>query len=433
MLTQDQMRIPNLGERNHASPLALSTIAGDGRPNFTPDDSRVLVEIEFTGDSGPENMAFERAGARETLFFDPPKTRAAIVTCGGLCPGLNNVIRSLYFELASNYGIKELLGIRYGYQGLNPKLAAPPIKLTEQIVEEIHHHGGTMLGTSRGRQYPSVTVDYLVEAGIDILYCVGGDGTMCGAHQIAAEVGRRELPIAIVGVPKTIDNDIKFCYRTFGFFTAIAEADQMIDGAHTEAKSVRRGIGLVKLMGRNAGFIAAAATIASGQVDFALIPEVPFQLEGAGGLLKKLERCLEARDHAVIVIAEGAGQDLLPDHQEKCDASGNRLLGDIGLFLKQQIKDHFEQIEQPVSVKYLDPSYAIRSCPANTADARLCEQLARNAAHAGMAGKTDMFPGVWHNRVVHVPLAISAGQKRQLNTESDLWASVLAMTGQERW
>jgi 6-phosphofructokinase 1 len=433
MVTQSELQVSTLGECRYRSPLPMSTVPGDGVGDFTPADARVLFEIEFRAGNPPPDVAFEKAGAREMLFFDPAKTRAAIVTCGGLCPGLNNVIRSLFFQLSVNYGVKEVLGIRFGYEGLNSATGRPPVRLTGEMVEEIHHQGGTILGTSRGHQDPRVVVDFLVEEGIDVLFCVGGDGTMCGAHHFAAEVARRKLPIAIVGVPKTIDNDIQYCWRTFGFLTALAEAETVIDRAHTEAKSVVNGVGLVKVMGREAGFIAAGATIASGQVNFALVPEVPFTLDGPDGFLARLEKRLAAREHAVIVVAEGAGQDLLLDHQEGVDASGNRKLGDIGTFLKQRINEYFAQRKLPVSVKYFDPSYHIRSCPANTGDSLLCEQLARKATHAALAGKTDLLIGVWHNRFVHVPLVMSAGQKRKLHPESDWWINVLAMTGQERW
>jgi 6-phosphofructokinase 1 len=422
-----------LGECRHRSPLPMSNVPGDGVGDFTPDNARVLFEIEFADGTPPPDLSFEKAGARDMLYFDPPRTRAAIVTCGGLCPGLNNVIRSLYFQLNDNYGVREVLGIQFGFEGLNPRVGRPPTILTHDLVDEIHHQGGTILGTSRGHQESQSVVDYLADAEIDILFCVGGDGTMQGAHQFAAEVQRRGLPIAIVGIPKTIDNDIRYCWRTFGFLTAIAEAEVVIDRAHTEAKSVVNGVGLVKVMGREAGFIAAGATIASGLVNFTLIPEVRFTLDGPSGLLRRLERRLEAREHAVIVVAEGAGQDLLPDHEETCDASGNRRLGDIGTFLKKRITEHFDQRRVPINVKYIDPSYHIRSCPANTGDSLLCEQLARKSVHAAMAGKTDLFIGVWHNRFVHVPLAVSAGQKRRLNPESDWWINVLAMTGQDKW
>ena len=432
-LRPEQLEITTLGPCRHKSPLVRSLRTGEGIGTFVPDDMQVLYEPRFRLGEKINMLSFQRAGAREKLFFEPAKTRAAIVTCGGLCPGINNVIRSLVLELTYNYGVPNILGIRYGYRGMNPAEGRPPIELTPDHVEGIHHIGGTILGSSRGHQDPKTTVDFLVDQKIDVLFCIGGDGTQRGAHTMADEIARRKLPIAIVGIPKTIDNDIKFCFRTFGFYSAVAEAEKVIDRAHVEAKGVLNGIGLVKLMGRQAGFIAAAATLASGEANFTLIPEVPFELEGPRGFLPALERRLAAREHAVVVVAEGAGQHLLAETSNECDASGNPKLTDIGPFLKRKIVEHFAAAKVPAKVKYLDPSYEIRSVPANAADSLLCEQLARKAVHAGMAGKTDLLIGLWHNHHVHVPLEVSTGMKKQLSTEGELWTSVLALTGQEQW
>ncbi len=429
----EQFSVSTLGPCQVPSPLPLSKVSGDNISDFVREDERVLRDICLTGGSRPSDIAFERAGPRGQIFFDPNKTRAAVLTSGGLCPGFNNVIRTLYFELKINYGIREVLGIRYGYQGLQGNAPEPPLVLTDKLVEGIQHSGGTLIGTSRCAHDGRQSVDYLAAAAIDLLFCVGGDGTQRGAHAIAEEVRRRNLPIAVVGIPKTIDNDIKYCDRTFGFFTAVAEAETVIDRAHTEAVSVPNGVGLVKLMGREAGFIAAAATIASGEVNFALIPEVPFALTGDDGLLAKLERRLAARQHAVIVVAEGAGQDLLDNTQVAFDASGNRKLADVGNFLKERIVAHFKQRELHIDVKYFDPSYHIRSCPANTVDSLLCEQFARHAAHAAMAGKTDVLISSIHNLFVHVPLPLSIGQSKRLSPESDWWTTVIAITGQDKW
>ena len=429
----EQLEITTLGPCRHASPLVRSSRTGEGVGTYVPDDMRVLYEPRFRQGEEISTLSFERAGAREQLFFDPAKTRAAIVTCGGLCPGINNVIRSLVLELTYNYGVLDILGIRYGYQGLNASVGRPPIELTTERVEGVHHLGGTILGSSRGHQEPTTTVDFLQENKIDILFCIGGDGTQRGAHQMAAEISRRELPIAIVGIPKTIDNDIKFCFRTFGFFSAVAEAEKVIDRAHVEARGVLNGIGLVKLMGRQAGFIAASATLASGEANFTLVPEVPFELEGEHGFLSALQRRVADREHAVVVVAEGAGQHLMADCPDECDASGNRKLGDIGVFLKKKIVEHFAAQQMPAKVVYMDPSYHIRSVAANAADSLLCEQLARHAVHAGMAGKTDLLIGLWHNHLIHVPLEVSTGVKKQLSPEGELWTAVLALTGQEKW
>lgn len=429
MLTQSDLAISALGEPRYDSPLKFDGV----HTRFMPDDARVLYEIDYRKGDEILGLGFEKAGARERVFFDAAKSKAAVVTCGGLCPGLNNVVRNVFYQLHATYGVPTVLGIRYGYKGLNPEEGLPPIELTSDMVEHIHHQGGTILGTSRGPQDPRVTVDFLAAHGINMLFCVGGDGTQKGAHAMTQEIRRRGSEIAVVGIPKTIDNDIKFCYRTFGFVTAVAEAEKVIDCAHIEAKSVPNGIGLVKLMGREAGFIAAAATIASGEVNFTLIPEVPFELEGETGLLAKLQRRLAVRDHAVIVVAEGAGQHLLDAGGAEVDKSGNRKLGDIGPFLKKRITDHFVEQQIPASVKYFDPSYNIRSVPAGAADSLLCEQLSRQAAHAAMAGKTDMFVGLWQNHTVHVPLAVSTGQIKRIDPQQDLWTTVLAITGQQKW
>lgn len=429
MLTQADLQVTTLGEPRFDSPL-LDPIHG---ARFMDEGRRVLMEIDYAEGEDVIEFGFEKGGARRKIYFDPAKTKAAIVTCGGLCPGINNVVRNLYYQLHSNYQVREVLGIRYGFQGLNPEDGMPPIRLSGAVVERIHHQGGTILGTSRGPQDLNVMIEFLQSEGIHLLFCIGGDGTQKGAHALAQEILRRGLKIGVVGIPKTIDNDIRYCHRSFGYLTAVGEAEKVINCAHVEARSVPNGVGLVKLMGREAGFITAAATIASGEVNFALIPEVPLELEGEQGLLARLERRLAYRDHAVIVVAEGAGQNLLNGHPEEYDKSGNRKLGDVGVFLKGAIQKHFANHHTPVAIKYFDPSYHIRSVPAGTSDSLLCEELARMAVHAGMAGKTDLLVGRRHDRTLHVPLAISAGQSKRINPDGDLWTAVLAMTGQERW
>lgn len=428
-------RIPvsRLGTATIPSPLVRSLAPGDGMSKFVPENCFIRPPAEVTAcPAGGEEVLFEKAGPRQRIFFDPARTRAAIVTCGGLSPGLNNVIRSVYLELHKNYGVPEVLGIRYGYQGLSPQAEEPPLPLTMEVVEDIHEEGGTILGSSRGAVEPSVMVDRLVALGVNILFCVGGDGTQRGTHSIAEEIARRRLPISVVGIPKTIDNDIEFCDRTFGFTTAVAAAQQVLSCAHVEARGARNGIGLIKLMGRDAGFIAATATLASQEVNFALIPELPFALDGERGFLESLRRRILARQHAVIVVAEGAGQDLFADTATGTDASGNRRYQDIGLLLKERIAAFFARRGPGIQLKYIDPSYIIRSVPANCEDDILCDQFARRAVHAAMSGRTDLLICLRESQFVHVPLAMIGSRKRQVNLEGELWASVLACTGQPR-
>jgi 6-phosphofructokinase 1 len=370
------------------------------------------------------------AGPRAKLFFDPARTRAGIVTCGGLCPGLNNVIRSLYMELYHTYGVPEVLGFLDGYQGLDPAKGKEPLCLTADLVDDIHREGGTILGTSRGPVDVGLAVDNLIRRGVDILFTIGGDGTQRGGNDLFQEARKRGHALSVVGVPKTIDNDVAFVARTFGFQTAVEEAVRVLTGAHTEAHSVHNGISLVKLMGREAGFLAAGATVASQDVNFTLIPEVPFVLEGENGFLAALERRVQKRAHALIVVAEGAGQDLIPSDAGGKDASGNKKLKDIGLFLREKIEGHFKARKIPMVMRYFDPSYTIRSVPADAEDAVLCDLLARNAVHAAMAGKTGLVIGLLHDVFIHVPIEKLAAEKKRLSPDGPWWHAVLATTGQ---
>jgi 6-phosphofructokinase 1 len=409
-----------LGEATHDSPLPFSVA----------DDLLVPAQIKWPAGVPPlDGVLFEKAGPRRKLFFDPAATRAAIVTCGGLCPGLNNVIRSVTRELRRSYGVPSVLGIRGGYRGLDPARGQPPMELTEEVVEDIHREGGTLLGTSRGPVDTTVAVDFLVASGINVLFTVGGDGTQRGGHALYEQARARGHTLSVVGIPKTIDNDVVYVSRTFGYSTAVAEAERVIESAHTEARSVFNGVSLVRLMGRHAGFIAAAATVASQDVNFCLVPERPFALDGEGGLLSALERRLQRKGHAVIVVAEGAGQDLLGSGSER-DPSGNLVLQDIGVFLKERLVAHFKERGIEMALRYFDPSYQIRACPANTEDQLLCDRMARHAVHAAMAGKTGLVISYLHDQFVHVPISEIVQGSKRLDLEGELWRAVLSSTGQ---
>jgi len=409
-----------------------------GKPQFpspirrtVSDHARIPAQIVRVPDAPPaDELLFELAGPRDKLFFDPKQTRAGIVTCGGLCPGLNDVIRSLFLELHHAYGVKEVLGFRGGYQGLDPAVGAEPIVLTPEFVDHIHQQGGTVLGTSRGPVDVGLAVENLMRRGVDVLFTIGGDGTQRGGYDLFQEARKRGHALAVVGIPKTVDNDVAFVTRTFGYLTAVEEAARVLDRAHIEAKSVHNGVALVKLMGRHAGFIAAGATVASQDVNFTLVPEVPFKLEGERGFLAVLKERVLKRAHAVIVVAEGAGQDLIEKTPAERDASGNVKLHDIGLFLRERIEGHFKAQKIPMVMRYFDPNYLVRSSPANAGDSILCDLFARHAAHAAMAGKTGLVIGFLHDAFVHVPIALLAGQKKQIDPASGWWRAVLATTGQ---
>jgi 6-phosphofructokinase 1 len=415
------LSVTTLGQCRFPSPIR-QTIA---RETFVP------VDVEWSKPQPPKSLRyFEIAGARSRIFFDSNQTRAGIVTCGGLCPGLNNVIRSLFLELHFGYGVREVLGFRDGYRGLDPERGAPPVQITPDLVDDIHGEGGTILGTSRGPVDTRLAVDNLIRLGINVLFTIGGDGTQRSGRDLFEEARRRKYPLAVVGIPKTIDNDVPFVSRTFGFTTAVEAARDVIDCAHTECHSVLNGVSIVKLMGRHAGFIAAAATVASQDVNFCLIPELPFTLDGKKGLFQALKLRLESRRHAVIVVAEGAGQELLGGLAGVRDASGNLILQDIGIFLKQEIAAWFKARQMEITLRYFDPSYVVRSVAANTEDAVLCDCYARHAAHAAMAGKTGLIVGMVHGHFVHVPIGLLGGPVKRVDLKGELWRGVLATTGQ---
>jgi 6-phosphofructokinase 1 len=424
-----------LGPCLRASPLthrlARSAIHYVGNAERVPLDDRLSKMAEYGADLS-RVPSFELAGPRDHIFFDTTRLRCGVVACGGLCPGINNVIRGLVLELTGGYGVREIFGFRYGYAGLIQGLAQEPTKLTPAFVADIHHEGGTALGTSRGEQDPREIVSTLERMGIGILFVIGGDGTLRGAMKIVEEIGRRDLPIGVVGIPKTIDNDIHFIDRSFGFETAFCAAVDVIRGAHVEARGAMNGIGVVKLMGRHSGFIACHAAIASTDADVVLIPEVPLTLEGDAGLFCYLERRLREASHAVLVVAEGAGQDLCTpsDRDGLTDASGNARLADIGVVLKERIAAHFRERGIDVTLKYIDPSYHIRSVPASPTDSVYCWNMARNAVHAAMAGNTELLIGRWHGRFVHVPMPLATRFRKQVDTSGDLWMSVVESTGQ---
>lgn len=419
--TLSRMQITTLGEAKYESPLKQHISDQARLPEYIVQDPAAPAQ---------KNSLFELAGPRAKLFFDASNTRAGIVTCGGLCPGLNNVIRSLFLELYHTYGVKDVLGFRDGYKGLDPVRGKPPIPLTCETVEDCHREGGTLLGTSRGPVDTGLAVDNLIQLGVNMLFTIGGDGTQRGGNDLFQEARKRGHALAVVGIPKTIDNDVAFVSRTFGYLTAVEEAAKILNSAHTEAHSVENGISIVKLMGREAGFIAAGATVANQDVNFTLIPEVPFKLEGENGLLNVLRKRILKRSHAVIVVAEGAGQALLEGAGQERDQSGNVRLKDIGLFLRKAIEDYFKTQNIPVTIRYFDPSYIIRGVPADSEDSILCDLFARNAAHAAMAGKTGLVIGLLHDRFIHVPIELLASKKKRLSPDGIIWHAVLASTGQ---
>src|SRR5688572_28407830 len=415
--------IARLGECRFPSPMS--------GVRFRRDEERVLYHSTLERlnawlDGGAAPPAMESAGPRRMLFADPATLACGIVTCGGLCPGVNNVIRAIVLSLSRHYGVSKVYGFRFGYEGLVRRMGHQPLELTPESVHRIHESGGSLLGSSRGPQDAADMVDYLEELGVGILFAIGGDGTLRGAQTIAQEAARRDVKVSVIGVPKTIDNDISFVQRTFAFETAVTEARRATDAANAEAEAARNGIGLVKLMGRDSGFIAAYSALMNSHVNVCLVPEVPITLEK---FLSALQQRLERRGHAVIVVAEGAGQDLMAQSQER-DASGNVKYGDIGLFLRDAIRNHFTRIGRDVTLKYIDPSYTIRSVPATAHDAAFCLLLGQSAVHAGLSGRTNMVVSFWNHQFTHVPISLAVSARKRIDPADALWSSVVTSTGQ---
>lgn len=420
---ESDFQVETLGEARIPSPMT--------EERFVEDEDRILyttssIAVQSLLAEGRSLPTFEKAGPRRHIYFDPSKLRCGIVTCGGLCPGINDVIRAIVLSLYHSYGVRTIWGFRYGYEGLASAYAHEVMELAPETVKDIHQKGGTILSSSRGPQDLEDMVDTLERMNIGILFAIGGDGTLRGARAIAEEIRKRNLKIAVVGVPKTIDNDIAYMDLSFGFVTAVSEATRVIYAAHSEATGARNGIGLVKLMGRHSGFIAAMAALANNDVNFCLIPEVRFSLPV---FLEALRQRIETRGHAVVVVAEGAGQDLLEEGGDR-DASGNVRLGDIGVFLKNRIRGYFQQNGLDHVLKYIDPSYSIRSLPSDTYDSAICLVLGHNAVHAAMSGRTNMVVGFWKNHFTHIPISLAVSRRKEINPNSRLWRNVLACIGQ---
>jgi 6-phosphofructokinase 1 len=432
------LAVPTLGSCRIDSPLRPFLESRRTSVHYVEENDRVLFHdtasgVAASGLSAADLPGFEPAGPRKRIFFDPAKTRVGIVTCGGLCPGINDCIRGIVMEMTFHYGVTRIHGFRNGYQGFIPRYGHDVVDLAPSTVSTINEDGGTILGTSRGGQDPEAIVDCLERMNIVALFVVGGDGTLRGAMEIARVIADRGLRIAVVGVPKTIDNDIPYIDQSFGFQTAFGEAAKSIQAAHVEAKASPNGVGLVKLMGRHSGFIACYAALAEADANVVLIPEVPFRLEGPGGLLDHLLERVRTRGHAVIVAAEGAGQELIPAAAGEVDASGNKKLLDIGRFLQARITDHFAAAGTDLNLKYIDPSYAVRSVRANPYDGVYCLRLAQNAVHAAMAGRTKLVVGRYRGRFVHIPMPLAVSHRNLVAPDGDLWLAVIEATGQPQF
>lgn len=414
------------GKKEFLTPLLRKfddLVAGEGFLDLTSIATQTVWR-----DVGQKNKIFYRylrAGPREKLYFDPATVVPAVVTCGGLCPGLNNVIRAITLMLLE-YGVPSVWGIRNGYLGICDKSAWT--ELTRENVHTIHQSGGSFLVSNRGNDPVDKMVDSLIKRGVNMLYIVGGDGTHRGAAAMEEEFIKRRYECAIVGIPKTIDNDIPMIDNSFGFGTAVSEAVRAIQAAFVESTGAPRCIGLVKLMGRRSGFVTLYAVCSSALVDVALLPEMDISLPK---LVRHIKHLIDTKGHCVVVVAEGCGGTLMQADPTKKDAGGNIKLPDVGVFLKDQIMDFAKKNACDWTVKYIDPTYMIRAVPANAYDSVYCHVLAQNAVHGAMAGYTGFSCCKCDQRYVMLPFQhLTSRPPRQVNTGGRWYARMIMATEQ---
>ncbi len=426
-MENSDFKISKVGSPRFQSPISERIFESDeSKIVFNNDPVKIIEEYKSKGSI----LAMDKAGPRAKIFHNPANSIAAILTAGGLCPGINDVIKGVVNTLCQSYGVKKVYGLKYGYRGLVPDYGLLPVVLDPDVVDEIHTQGGTILGSSRGPQDINTMVDSLIAMNINILFCIGGDGTLKCAHKLAQEILHRKLPISVIGIPKTIDNDISMVDKTFGFETAIYKTDTVISAAHNEAKGAFNGVGLIHVMGRDSGFIAVAAALANTNVNYCFIPEINFALDGKNGFLEHLLQRLDRKQHAVIIVSEGAGQNFFAGAEQRKDVSGNTLHNNIGLYLKDRIVSYAKSKNFELSIKYFDPTYLIRGVEAEGTDAVFCVLLAENAVHAAMAGFTDMLVGLKHFEFTHVPIDLATRERKKVDTTGQVWKSLVAMTNQ---
>ena len=266
----------------------------------------------------------------------------AIATCGGLCPGTNDVIRAIVLELHHLYKVRHIYGVRYGFQGFIPKYGHDLVDLTPEVVANIHTFGGTVLSSSRGPQDIGEIVDALDRMQHPASSSSSAATAPCrAANRICEEIARRELRIGVIVIPKTIDNDIALVSRSFGFDTAVEMATEAIHAAHTEALGAPNGIGLVKLMGRYLRVHRRQRHPGLAGSQLCPDPRGRFRsgrrLRSAGQSGRPPEGAAPRRHRG----GRGRRGTILPEENRQRDPSGNLKPGDIGHFLQDEIKDYF--------------------------------------------------------------------------------------------
>lgn len=345
--------------------------------------------------------------------------KIAVNTGGGDAPGLNAVIRGIV--LAAYQKGWEVFGIKYGYRGLLD--SKQMIRLTPEYVWDITNIGGTILGTAikddpftypvKGPDGCSIETDIsdtivsnFKSLGFDALIAIGGDGSL----RIADKFLKKGIPI--IGVPKTIDNDISSTDVTFGFDTAMNTATEAIDKLHTTAKSHDR-VMVVEVMGRYVGWIALHSGI-SGSADVILIPEIPFDIEKVSNKIKQL--ALMGKDYAIVVVAEGAkpvGGDISVVEEKKPGAEAR--LGGIGKKVSEEIRRRTGKETRDIVLGHLQ-----RGGAPTTFDRLLSLRFGAAAVRFIEAGMFGHMAAIRSTEIIAVPIEEAIGQMKAIPLNSDI-------------
>lgn len=442
-----------------------------------------------------EKLSLPEAGPREKLYFPQKRQRplnVGIVVSGGIAPGINSVIdgivqRHKLYSIEHRYDI-EIVGFNDGfYSFFNKNKITLYKKINNQIkvnenTAEFANDGGSFLKTSR---YEEITgndielmnelVDKIYNEDIDILYIIGGDGSMRAANaiwehaQLKTFFNKYRYKLSVIGVPKTMDNDILWIWQTFGFLSAVEKAREVIEQISVEIKSNPR-IGIVQLFGSDSGFVVSHAVLASksGVCDLALIPEYKFKLSDVGDFL--VEKFIKKRDEsfipkALIVMSETAIPDDAKDFvkyaqlstdEEKAlfaylESEGfshqiherNDYLRSAGLkivkagleeYFKRKKDKHNEDLIAWDRIRFFtnEPRHVLRAIRPSCSDVIFAQRIGTLAVDNALAGYTNFMISQWLTEYVLVPLPLVILGKKRIPTTGIFWKSVLAKTNQFR-
>lgn len=488
-------------------PTITNPIPLEIRGSFREESDTIIVDARsrYHCTSGGKNkcclenigLTFPEAGPRENLVY-PMESRdgatdslqVGVLVSGGIAPGINAVIKGIVdrHTLYSNHAKEnddtsydlEIIGYRDGFSGL---LSGSHIKLNRKKVRDFANKGGSLLGTSRyhplldlddpGKRDSAVRDIISNLKDIDILYVIGGDGSMRAAHMIWTRAQRMHAEgeaskLSVVAIPKTMDNDILWVWQSFGFMSAVEKAKQFVLQLHTEASSNPR-LGIMQLFGSDSGFVVTHAALASGVCDYVLIPEADFSMEVLCEFIKKKLKSRYKRGQdgkspfGMILMAETAiprdginspGCKYIDDPDvglekeekiaiEKFIADGRRVQGQTqdalrrgGIkIISRVVQKEIRQMKpgqywEKFRVFTNEPRHLIRAIDPSVQDVIFGQRMGTLAVDNAMAGYTDFMISQWLTEYVLVPLKLVVLGRKRVPQKGIFWKSVLANTGQ---